>query len=829
VVVKSRFRDLLPIVFVSVFMNVAAPSGGASSLAMFVDDAVRRGQSAARTAAGTLLELIAELTSFTLVLSAGLIYLFQQKDLKSYEVIGALLLLAIVIALTGVLLMGLWQPSLLHRLLDWLQRIANRLSVRINHELIIPVGWAEQNTSQYIEAAHAILQNPVGLARTFLVALANHLVDIASIYVLFLAFHQPQGPGVLIAGYAIGILFWVVSITPQGIGVVEGVMTLVFTSLGVPAVQAAIVSLTFRGLTFWLPFLAGFLLLRKTRTFGGKARSRSESWGVHSVALLTGLMGMVNLLSAATPALAGRLAVLRSFSPLVVRRGSHLTAALAGFALILLADQLWRRKRLAWLLTLIVLIISSISYILKGLNYEEAALSLALAVWLVTLRHHFHARSDPPSVQQGLRVFVIAVLFTLTYGVAGFYMLDRHFRAHFGLLTALRQTIVMFTQFYDPGLQPITGFGRFFADSIYVVGALTLGYALFMLARPVLVRRPSSPAERSRAQAIVEAYGCTSLARYTLFPDKSYYFSPGGSLVAFVAKGRAAVALGDPIGPEQDIQEAIADFRQFCQRNDWIPAFYQVHPDYLDAYHAAGMEAFCVGMEGIVHLDEFSLEGRANKGLRTAVNHMTKLGYRAQLLLPPLSEGLMHELRSISNEWLTMVHGTEKRFSVGWFDDDYICNSLVMAIYTPDGLISAFANIVSEYQRNEITADLMRRRQDVEPGTMDFLFVSLFQWAAGQGYATFNLGLSALSGVGEKTQDPAIERALHYIYEHINQFYNFKGLHHFKEKFHPEWSPRYLIVPSMASLPSVAMAMAQADSGDNFVKFYIKDLTSAKG
>ena len=118
-------------------------------------------------------------------------------------------------------------------------------------------------------------------------------------------------------------------------------------------------------------------------------------------------------------------------------------------------------------------------------------------------------------------------------------------------------------------------------------------------------------------------------------------------------------------------------------------------------------------------------------------------------------------------------------------------------------LTSAFANLVPEYQRNEATIDLMRHRRDVEHGTMDFLFVALFQWAKERGYATFNLGLSALSGVGERADDPTVERALHYIYEHVNQFYNYKGLHAFKAKFDPQWSPRYLIYPGPASLPAV--------------------------
>jgi phosphatidylglycerol lysyltransferase len=422
---------------------------------------------------------------------------------------------------------------------------------------------------------------------------------------------------------------------------------------------------------------------------------------------------------------------------------------------------------------------------------------------------------------------VIALLFTLAYGTTGFYLLDHHFKVNFGLGDALRQTVVMFTQFYDPGLEPITGFGRYFAASIYLVGTATLGYASILLVRPVLIRQPASPAERKRAREIVETYGHTSLARLALLDDKHYYFNPDNAVIAFVVQGRFAVALGDPIGPAEEMQAAITNFQEFCSRNDWQPAFYQTHPETMAHYLAAGFKLLCIGHEGIVDLATFTLEGRDNKGLRSAYNRLVRLGYTAEVVQPPLATALLHELREVSDEWLTRVHGTEMRFSLGWFDDDYIRGGPVIIVRHPEGGIAAFANIVPEYQASENSIDLMRFRQTGEHGLIDFLFVSLFNWARQAGLKTFNLGLSALSGIGEKPQDPAIERTLHYIYEHVDQFYNFKGLHEYKEKFHPTWSPRYLVYPGTASLPLVTLVLFRADAGDNWLSGYFHSIRGA--
>ena len=243
----------------------------------------------------------------------------------------------------------------------------------------------------------------------------------------------------------------------------------------------------------------------------------SEITVVKSISLLTAAMGIVNVLSAVTPSLKDRLKLLELYSPFGISHGGHLTSALAGFALLLLALSLWRRKRIGWILTVAILSISIPTHLIKGLDYEEAILAALILLFLVVTRRHFQARSDPPSVRAGLLAVLASLSFTLAYGVTGFYLLDRHFKVSFGFWDAVRQTVIMFSAFYDPGIQPITGFGKYFADSIYVVGVASGAYALFMLLRPVLVRLLPSTDERSRAWGIVRAHGKSSLARYTAF------------------------------------------------------------------------------------------------------------------------------------------------------------------------------------------------------------------------------------------------------------------------------------------------------------------------
>ncbi|MCE5200623.1 MAG: lysylphosphatidylglycerol synthase transmembrane domain-containing protein [Armatimonadota bacterium] len=265
--VESRIHDLLPVVFSSIFVNVAVPTGGASGLALFIDDAVRRGQSAARATAGVLLLLTVDFSAFAVVLGLGLASLAISGNLHSYELGAAGILIAIIISLNVALFMGLWKPWILLHMLKWIQRLVDRVAGWFKRQDYLPEDWAATHAMDFAAASAAIAAHPLRLARTFAVSLIAQAINVASLYVLFLAFFHPVPIGTVVAGYAIGNLFWIVSITPQGVGVVEGVMALAFSSLGVPVETSAVIAVAYRGLAFWLPMGVGFIVLRRVRSF----------------------------------------------------------------------------------------------------------------------------------------------------------------------------------------------------------------------------------------------------------------------------------------------------------------------------------------------------------------------------------------------------------------------------------------------------------------------------------------------------------------------------------------------------------------------------------
>ena len=80
--------------------------------------------------------------------------------------------------------------------------------------------------------------------------------------------------------------------------------------------------------------------------------------------------GVINLASAATIPLAGRLGALRRFAPIVLPEAATVLVALAGVGLVFLAWGVRRGQRHAWSLALALLLVSVAGHVVKGLDIE---------------------------------------------------------------------------------------------------------------------------------------------------------------------------------------------------------------------------------------------------------------------------------------------------------------------------------------------------------------------------------------------------------------------------------------------------------------------------
>jgi phosphatidylglycerol lysyltransferase len=521
--------------------------------------------------------------------------------------------------------------------------------------------------------------------------------------------------------------------------------------------------------------------------------------------------GMVNLYSVAGRALPGRVAILREIFPLVFIHLSRFLTLLTGFALVVLSINIYKRKKRAFRIALLLSFLSIIFYLTKGLDYEEASLSILLIALLWFSRETFTVGSSIPSLGWGFLRLGVALMAALVYGIVGFWLLDiREFGINFTFGESVKQTLSFLSLAADPKVVPRTRYARWFLDSLNLITLAAMVYALFAVFRPVVYRFRTLPHERKHAEDITARYGRSSLDFFKYWPDKTFLFAESRQCyIAYRVGGGTAVALGDPVGPETEIEPTIRKFVEYCTNNDWRLAFHQTLPDFLPIYKRLGFRKLKIGDDAIVDLLNFSLDGKEAKKLRHTTNQLEKQGFRFVRYDPPISSEAMQQLKQVSDSWLKIPGRRERTFTLGLFEPEYIRSTTVYAAVNPAGKILAFVNNIPSFCKGEATIDLMRHLSDAPPGIMDFLFIKLFFAKKAEGYQRFSLGMAPMAGFQEHEEASAEERAVHYFMQQLHFLFSYQGLLHYKAKFATIWEPRYTIYRNVLNLPRVARAISE--------------------
>ncbi len=277
-------------------------------------------------------------------------------------------------------------------------------------------------------------------------------------------------------------------------------------------------------------------------------------------------------------------------------------------------------------------------------------------------------------------------------------------------------------------------------------------------------------------------------------------------------EGRSWVVMGDPVGPREAWEELAWDFIELCDRYDSQPAFYQVEAQSLDLYANLGMTFQKLGEEARVALPSFSLEGNARKDLRHAINRVSKQGYRFEIVPARQVSDILDSLKSVSDAWLKHKNTREKGFSLGFFSPAYISQCPIAVVRDGDR-IAAFANLWLTAEKEELSIDLMRYLPDAPDGIMDYLFTEIMLWGRQQDYQWFNLGMAPLSGLEKHALAPLWSKAGALAFRYGEHFYNFQGLRRYKEKFTPQWQPKYLACRGGLALPHILTNIAALISG----------------
>ena len=455
--------------------------------------------------------------------------------------------------------------------------------------------------------------------------------------------------------------------------------------------------------------------------------------------------GVINVASAVTLPLASRLSALNRFAVIEVPEAAAALVALAGIGLILLSRGVRRGQRFAWTLASALLLVSAAGNVVKGLDIEEALISLIVVSFLMLHRDDFTAPSNPSSFRRAVSALFLGVSVAIIGGTIGVAL--RHPKLSLNeIVGAVGERLVGIRSIGLPSRMD-----HLVSPALLAVGigiALAFGWMLF---RPAVAARASSfrPMSRDRARFLVERYGADSLSYFALREDKEW-FGFRDTLVAYRVHNGIALVSPDPIGPVGQRAEAWSAFREFADEHGWPVAVMGASGEWLPVYRASGMHDLYIGDEAVVDVRRFSLDGKQNKSLRQSVGRVEKSGFSVEFFDPALlDDELRAELRALMTQ--SRRGDVERGFSMtlgrAFEVDD---RGLLLAVaFDGEHRAAGFCQYVPARSIDGWSLDLMRRSEveGVPNGLTEFIVVRTIAHLRSEGFVGLALNFATFRAV----------------------------------------------------------------------------------
>jgi len=635
---------------------------------------------------------------------------------------------------------------------------------------------------------------------TTLFSIGNEASGIFHLFLAMLAVGVQPSLGAACTGYIVSVILLATSPFLRGLGAVEISLVYILTLYGYTEAQALAITLLYRILEFWLPLAAGLL------AFAAKGKNIFFRL---APAVLIFLLGVVNILSAVTPPIRARVRLLRQYLPMDTIHASNLLVLLMGLLLVVTAAFLVRGLRNAWLIALVVSLLSCITHLTKALDWEEASIAFIVVIVLLATYRQYRLKNNPKLMNIGIITAVTVFLGVVLFETIGFYFIDvKHFGIDFTWKQSIAYSIKSFFLLENAELFPVTRFGREFLVCINVLSVCAWVFFFYTFIRPYIYAGDKNQSNLGEAEALVTQYGSSSVDYYKLYDDKLIFISEEyeGFISYRIANG-FAVVLEEPVCAEEHKINVLQEFDKQCRKMGLKTAFYRVDEDSMYYFENLKKKSLLIGQEAVMDIKLFTLEGKEKKSLRNGLNSLTKKGYTTALHQAPLNEQLVLELKAVSDEWLETYDKKEAVFSQGSFEIKELLKHNVIAIRDNKNKVVAFLNIIPDYAPDECTYDLIRKTADAPGGCMDALIIAMIDYGKHKGLQWLNLGMVPMSGIDEP--DSTAERVVKFAYEKIKRFQHYQGLRDFKEKYATQWLNKYLVYENDFDLIQLPAALSK--------------------
>lgn len=271
---EVTYKSMLKLTLELNLVNHILPSGGVSGISYFNVRMRSEKVSGAKATLAQVLKLFLLFLSFQPLLIVGLFFLALKGHVNNLIILVAssLITLLVVGTLTGIYIIESRRrinSSLTNitKALNWLIGLFRR-----KHPETIDIKKAQKTFLELHQNYKVLKHNWRDLRIPFVYMMLANATEIATIYVVYIAFGHLVNLGAVIIAYAIANFAGLISVLPAGIGIYEGLMTGILAATGIPAALSIPVTIMYRVLNMFIQLVPGYYFYQRALRTGLDAK-----------------------------------------------------------------------------------------------------------------------------------------------------------------------------------------------------------------------------------------------------------------------------------------------------------------------------------------------------------------------------------------------------------------------------------------------------------------------------------------------------------------------------------------------------------------------------
>lgn len=531
------------------------------------------------------------------------------------------------------------------------------------------------------------------------------------------------------------------------------------------------------------------------------------------VPIIVFVAGLTNLLTSLSLHHMPHIKLFEGIIPLYFKHTARTFALLTGIFLMVLSFNLFRRKRRAWILSLFLILSSIFLQLVRGFNILELVFLASLLILLLTTRHAFEIESDKNKAVYGVIRFFTVLTLLFFYAFFGFYLFQGQFSHHVNIQNIITDYMYSIAGIGQEVLIPTTKNALWFTDSITIISVVLFLFSLLQLFEPLIEINKMTSDEQEKIRKLVLGSGTNSVQYFSLTKEKQHFFDAERNInLSYVIKNGFAIVLGDPIGV--DHENFILHCQRFISENekkDIKTLFYNTSEKEQALYTSLGYKSIKIGEEALLRTDTFNLIGSSMANVRHEVTKIQReRGIFLWFTMDKIPWKYIDEINKLHEFWTSQKKAPQLTFSLDFFPFPIEENAYVLVITGQNGVVWGTLSFFPYDNNRAMALDFMIRSSQAPHGVIEAGINEAVTFFKTKGVLTVSLGMAPLSDITIQKNNNISQKIKNIVFDRFNQFYQYKSLFKFKNKFNPVWTHKYLIYKRDVDLPAIMIALAQA-------------------